>query len=280
MLARTAFTSESAKAAWRSRARSDGSAAGARVVWYSRGRSPSSSVSRRRPRSNGAGNSAAAPPDGDRTATVSPRSGFVGYLRTGRDIGQVLRDRPREGSESETCPAGQIVDLPDDRSPTGELNGASLLLLAQDAIDGRPRCSGHFRQRLLGQWHGWRRTALVGARQLDQASAHPRVGIDVVGLGQARAQTAHLLCQEVDENRVYTRMLALQADEVVAVDRARLPWFEREDGRYSLRVGRDKRQLSKGVTPPPDRNQGSVPERRRDRDAEAPANNEMERVGR
>jgi len=78
MLAITAATSGSAKAAWISSARSAGDASAARVVGYSTGTRSNSSRRRLRPSSNGAGKCDGERPDGESTATVSPRAGFGG----------------------------------------------------------------------------------------------------------------------------------------------------------------------------------------------------------
>src|SRR5690606_5146845 len=69
----------SANAACRSSARCRGVEPMTRVAGYSTGSSPYSSRSRRRPSSNGSGNTPARPEEGDSTAIRSPGTGFGGY---------------------------------------------------------------------------------------------------------------------------------------------------------------------------------------------------------
>ena len=60
-----------------------GEACLARVVGYSTGRSPNSSRNRVKPSSNGSGEAAGPPHEGESTATASPRWGLGGYVNVG-----------------------------------------------------------------------------------------------------------------------------------------------------------------------------------------------------
>ena len=83
MVASTARISGSAKAAFRSAARSRGEASTRRVVGYSTGTRPVTSVSRRIACSCTAGATPGAANDGDSTATLSPGAALGGWASSG-----------------------------------------------------------------------------------------------------------------------------------------------------------------------------------------------------
>ena len=84
------------------------------------------------------------------------------------------------------------------------------LFLAQHAIDRGARRAGETGDLLLGQRerHGrCRVVATVGRGEVEQPEAHPRLGVDVVGLDDTFGESPHLLCEQRDEYAVDPRVL-------------------------------------------------------------------------
>ena len=66
----------------------------------------------------------------------------------------------------------------------------------------------------------------------------------------------------------------------VAEDRTRLAFLERLRGRRASRIREQERELAEGLSRPEDVDEHAVAERREHTRAEAPANDEVQRVGR
>ncbi len=136
---------------------------------------------------------------------------------------------------------------------------------------------GHRGDVLLRERHD---AVLVRRGELDEAPPHTRLGIDVVRLDDAIGRAAELLGEQSQEHVLHAGMLALEEREVVAEDRARLAGLERLDGRRATRVGEQERQLAEALPRPEDVDEHAVAERRQHPRAEAPADDEVERVRR
>ena len=74
-------------------------------------------------------------------------------------------------------------------------------------------------------------------------------------------------------------MRALQRDELVAEDRARLPGLERLGGRRAPPVGGEQGELAEALSRAEDVDEHAVAERRQHPNAEAAAHDQVQRVG-
>ena len=97
-------------------------------------------------------------------------------------------------------------------------------------------------------------------------------------LDDAICRAAELLCEKPQEDVLCPWMLPLEQRKVVTEDRARLSGFERLDRGGATSVGEQKRQLAEALARTEDVDEHAVAERRQHTRAEAPADDEMERV--
>ena len=173
----------------------------------------------------------------------------------------------------------ETVGVQHDDPPALQPHRPALLVLAQHPVHRRARGTRHRREVLLRQWHDRRSVTLpVRPGELADAPSHPRLGVHEVRLHDPVARPAQLLGEQAEQDVLHTGVASLEAREVVSVDGARLTVLERRHRRAAALVRGEQRELAERVPGPDDVQQHVVPDRGRDANGEAAADDEVERL--